>query len=68
VSALRLPVPAHGPVRLRLLLDGSVLVVCVDGVVGAVTRVYPVSPVTGEVVTSGDVRDLSCWQLGPPSG
>lgn len=68
VSALGIPGPAHGPVRLRLLLDGSVLVVCVDGVVGAVTRVYPVSPVRGEVVAAGEVRDLSCWHLGPPPG
>jgi len=63
-SSLRVPVSGRGPVRVRLLLDGSVLVLCVEGVVGAVTRVYPTSPVCGDLVPSGDVRDLRLWRLG----
>jgi len=63
MAPLRVPVPGRRRVLLRLLLDGSVLVVCVDGVVGAVTRVYPTSPVCGDVVPSGDVRDLRLWRL-----
>ena len=60
---------AAGPLRLRLLLDGSVLVVVVDGVLAAVTRVYPLSPECGRVRVEGDVGDARLWLLGlDPTG
>ena len=65
---VEVPVP-DGPVLLRLLLDGSVLVVVVDGVLAAVTRLYPLSARCGRVRTDGDVREARLWQLGlDPAG
>jgi beta-fructofuranosidase len=58
------PVP-DGPVRLRLLLDGSVLVVAVDDVLAAVTRVHPLSGACGRVRARGAVTDAHLWRLGP---
>jgi hypothetical protein len=52
------------PFRVGLLLDGSLLVILVDGVLGAVVRLYPLSPRCGALRTEGDARDAQLWLLG----
>lgn len=59
---LVLAVP-DGPREVRLLRDGSVLVVLVDGVLAAVTRVYPLAPGGGAALAIGDATDLAVWGL-----
>lgn len=56
-------VPIALPVDVRVLLDGSLLTLCVDGRLGAVTRVYPTSPGGASLSSSGDVTASSCWSL-----
>ena len=56
-------VPTDVPIDLRVLLDGSLLTLCVDGRLGAVTRVYPMSAAGTSASCSGDVTALRCWAL-----
>lgn len=52
-----------GPRAVRLLRDGSVLVVLVDGAVAAVSRVYPLAAAGGAVLVEGDATDVEVWGL-----
>lgn len=61
-AAIRVPV-GDGPVDLRVLVDGSVVVVCVDGRLAAVTRVYPTSAELGDVRVEGDVSAIAVHPL-----
>lgn len=61
-TPLVLEVP-DGPREVRLLRDGSVLVVLVDGELVAVTRVYPLAAEGGAALVEGDAAPVGVWGL-----
>lgn len=52
-----------GPREVRLLRDGSVLVVLVDGALAAVTRVHPLATAGAAVLVEGDAAGVEVYGL-----